>query len=53
MNGFTQLLNTIYKATVRPIMTYPLETRAETKTKQILEVNDMKLLREILGKKIK
>ena len=33
----------IYKATVRPIMTYTLETRAETlKIRQMLEANETK-----------
>ena len=41
----------IYKATVRPIMTYALETRAETlKTRQRLEENEMKVLIKIVGK---
>ena len=41
----------IYKATVRPIMTYALETRADTsKTRQMLEANENNLLRKIVGK---
>ena len=32
-------------------MTYALETRAETsKSRQILEANDMKILRKLVGK---
>ena len=43
----------IYKTTARPIMTYVLETRAETSiTRQILEANEIKLLRETVGKTI-
>ena len=41
----------IYKATIRPIMTYALETRAETlKTRRMLEANQMTVLRKIVGK---
>ena len=41
----------IYKATVRPIMEYALETRAETsKIRQLLEANEMKILRKIVSK---
>ena len=45
----------VYKATVRPIMTYGLETKAEThththKNSQMLEANQMKVLRKIVGK---
>ena len=41
----------IYKATVGPIFTYALETRAETlKTRQILKGNEMKVLRKTVGK---
>jgi hypothetical protein len=41
----------IYKATVRPIMTYALETRAETsRTRQMLEANEIKVLRKIVDK---
>ena len=40
-----------YKTTVRPIMTNALETRAETwKTRQMLEANEMKVLRKTVGK---
>ena len=37
----------IYKATVRPIMAYALET---AKTRQMLEANEMKVLRKLVGK---
>ena len=41
----------IYKATVRPVMTYALETRAETaKTRHMLEANEMKILRKTFVK---
>ena len=41
----------IYKAVVRPIMTYSAETRADTtKTKQLLRTTEMNTLRAILGK---
>ena len=41
----------IYKAVVRPIMTYCAETRADTtKTKQLLRTTEMNTLRAILGK---
>ncbi|KAK9887098.1 hypothetical protein WA026_020042 [Henosepilachna vigintioctopunctata] len=41
----------IYKATVRPIMTYTAETRPETtKTRRLLETTEMKVLRRITGK---
>ena len=41
----------IYKATVRPIMTYTAETRPDTaKTKQLLETTEMRVLRRIAGK---
>ena len=41
----------ICKATVRPIMTYSLETRAETrKIRQMLKVNEIKVQRKIVGK---
>ena len=43
----------IYKATLRPIMAglYGLETRAETSTtRQMLEANEIKVLRKIVGK---
>ena len=41
----------IYKATVRPIKTFTLETRAETsRTRQMLKENEMKVLRKIVGK---
>ena len=37
----------IYKATVCPIMTYALETRADTsKARQMLEANEMKSAKE-------
>lgn len=41
----------IYKTTIRPIMTYTSETRPDTsKTKQLLETTEMKILRRISGK---
>ena len=41
----------IYKATGHPITTYALETRVETsETRQMLEANEMKLQRKIVGK---
>ena len=41
----------IYKANVFPTMTYVLETKARTwKTRQILETNEMKIPRKIVGK---
>ena len=41
----------IYMATVRPITTYALETRTEiSRTRQMLEANEMKVLRKIFGK---
>ena len=41
----------IYKAVVRPILTYAAETRADTtKTKQMLETTEMNILRKIVGK---
>jgi len=41
----------IYKATVRPIMTYTADTRPDTaKTKQLLEITEMRVLRRIAGK---
>ena len=41
----------IYKATIRPIMTYTAETRPETtKTRRMLETTEMKILRKIAGK---
>lgn len=41
----------IYKTCVRPIMTYGIEVREETtKTKSMLRVAEMKILRSILGK---
>jgi hypothetical protein len=42
----------IYKAVVRPIMTYGAESRANsTKTKQLLTTTEMNTVRAILGKK--
>ena len=42
----------MYEATTRPIMTYALETRAETyNTRQMCEESGMKVLRNIVGKK--
>ena len=41
----------INKAAIRPILTYTAETRPETsKTKQILETTEMKVMRKIAGK---
>lgn len=41
----------IYKAAIRPIMTYTAETRPDTtKTKRLLETCEMKVLRKIAGK---
>ena len=39
----------IYKATIRPIMTYTAETRPET-TKTMLETTEIKILRKLAGK---
>ena len=47
----TETKSNIYKATVRPVMTYALETRAETqRIRQILEASEMKVLRKIVDK---
>ncbi|KAI4472449.1 hypothetical protein M0802_016812 [Mischocyttarus mexicanus] len=41
----------IYKTYVRPILTYAIETRADTKrTKQALRTAEMNILRPIVGK---
>ena len=41
----------IYKSNVRPILTYAAETRTDTaKTRQLLEVTEMKALRRIINK---
>ena len=41
----------IYKSIVRPILTYAAETRTDTaKTRQFLEVTEMKTLRRIINK---
>ena len=41
----------IYKTAVRPILTYAVETRADTsKTKQLLRTTEMNTLRTIIGK---
>ena len=41
----------IYKAMVRPVMTYGAETRAETsRTKQLIRTVEMNTLRAIVGK---
>lgn len=41
----------IYKSVIRPVMTYTVETRPDTsKTKKILETNEMKVFRKITGK---
>ena len=43
----------IYKATVCPIMTYALETKAQSsEPRQILEANDMKVLRKSWQNKV-
>ncbi|XP_056648814.1 uncharacterized protein LOC130453212 [Diorhabda sublineata] len=47
----TEAKSRIYKATVRPIMTYTAETRPDTsKTKRMMKTADMKVLRSIAGK---
>ncbi|CAG9835898.1 unnamed protein product [Diabrotica balteata] len=46
----TDVKSRIYKATIRPIMTYTSETRPDTsKTQQLLETAEMRLLRRITG----
>lgn len=41
----------VYKTTIRPIMTYTAETRADTaRTRRLLETTEMKILRRISGK---
>ena len=41
----------IYKSIVRPVLTYAAETRTDTaKTRQLLEVTEMKTLRRIINK---
>ena len=41
----------IYKAAIRPILKYTVETRPKTsKTKQILETTEMKVVRKIAGR---
>ena len=41
----------IYKSAIRPILTYTAETRPETsKTRQILEATEIKVVRKIAGK---
>ena len=41
----------MYKATVRPIMTNAQETLAEaSRTRQLLEANELKILRKIVGR---
>lgn len=41
----------IYKAAIRPILTYVAETRPETsKTRQIMEATEMKIVRRIAGR---
>ncbi|XP_043496141.1 uncharacterized protein LOC122520182 [Polistes fuscatus] len=43
----------IYKATIRPILTYAVETRPETsKTRQMMEAAEMKIIRRITGKSL-
>ncbi|XP_043494653.1 uncharacterized protein LOC122519338 [Polistes fuscatus] len=43
----------IYKATIRPILTYAAETRPETsKTRQLMEAVEMKIIRRITGKSL-
>ena len=47
----TETKSRIYKAVIRPIMTYTAETRPDTsKTKQLLETTEMRVLRRITGK---
>ena len=42
----------IYKATVRPIMAYGLETRTDIrKPRQMSEANEMKTIRKIVGRR--
>ena len=43
-----------YKTTVRPVLTYAAETRAETTpTQQILRTTEMKIIRAIHGKTLR
>ena len=47
----TETKSRIYKAVIRPIMTYTAETRPDTsKTKQLLETAEMGVLLRITGK---
>jgi len=44
----------IYKTNVRPVLTYALETRAETTcTQQLLQTTEMKIIRAIHGKTLR
>ncbi|XP_057654786.1 uncharacterized protein LOC130893037 [Diorhabda carinulata] len=46
-----QAKSRLYKVTVKPIMTYTAETHPETaKTKRMMEIAEMKVLRRIAGK---
>ncbi|XP_015182496.1 PREDICTED: uncharacterized protein LOC107069571 [Polistes dominula] len=43
----------IYKTAIRPILTYAAETKSETsKTRQIMEATEMKIVRRIAGKSL-
>ena len=44
------LVNRVYSATIRPIMTYVIEARMEKqKIRQMMEANEQKVLRKIVG----
>ncbi|KAK5642107.1 hypothetical protein RI129_008274 [Pyrocoelia pectoralis] len=46
-----EIKSSIYKTTIRPIMTYTAGTRPDTiKTKRLLETKEMKIPRKITGK---
>ncbi|XP_045466625.1 uncharacterized protein LOC123675320 [Harmonia axyridis] len=50
-NMKTEVKSRIYKAVIRPILTYTAETRPETaKTKRLMETTEMRVLRRIAGK---
>ena len=50
----TQSKVRIYKTCVRPIMTYAIETRADSvRTKSLLRTSEMKVLRNISGKTLR
>jgi len=49
----TKAKSQIYKTCIRPILSYSIETRPDTrKTKQILRTNEMKILRNITNKRL-